>query len=564
MRHWITDVPMYPIVGYDGAQSGAWFLFHFLRVLDWDLVAECDTVNATSNHVVDGSMDADNVTNWSVVGTATRSKSTEQIHEGYRSLTFTAAAVGDGIQSAVFTNMEASQVYSFSMWVWNNTGHALSCYVDRGNGSWALLGSVANNAGVWTRSRWSWTSHTVVTACKFKLVDEVGTVGSGQVYVGSVYTTRSWFESKIRGSGIDGVVEAGNNKFVSASYSFTDSDITNGFVCFVDRATEGNSGIYRIVGRDGAKAILDIRDDATNFLTAAVDLTFRVLNNLDVQPRLATGSSSMAGYCLESPHSSKWRFKYRARWGYYPPNPGILHCPGQWASSPDRCDLNVDTFQFYKQKRSTARSLELDTGPTGWSAQGMFGTYGADAYSRYYCVTDGETYFLGLHRLPTSAYHSAYLIGFLGDNYIPQTDTFVHMQQHLNDTNADLNYPVDSLVFTDVNSGWAARGCGFGKRGLAARACVGSAGYGLSTSVTEYMTNAKANPWSGKESVRPVFAFVDYNGVLGEFASIESTIHDFGHCRANLPTWSHFGTNKEWFHAKSGLCIAWHGRGVQP
>lgn len=557
MRHWLTDISLYCTLGSDGGfATNAWYMFHFLRVLDWKTIAECDNTSITvCSHIPDGCLDDTGVTNWIVVGTATREKSTAQVFAGYRCLTFTTAATGDGVQSAVFTSMVISKPYVLSLWVWNNCGHALSVYVNNGSGSYVLAGSVPHNAGVWTRYQFSYTSHTVVTACRFKLVDEVGTVSAGQVYVDQVYTAQPSYETAIRGSGTDGVVEAGNNKFSSGSYSFTDADVTAlRAVCFADLVNEGNSGIYRIIGRDGTKAVLDIKDDGTNYLVAATGLTFRVLDKADIP-----ASNSGAGFCIESPHETKWRWKFRMN--YVDTGYGYVN-QGKWASSPEDCSINVDTFQFYKQHRSTARNTVPDISIMNspiWSSDyfGLDGNRNAATPSRFYAVTDGETYVLGLLR---GTYPAAYFMGFFGDTYRSFEDTFFHFQEI---PYSQVGYG-DTLLFTNTQRAWASYGVGFGHKGSGMRACLGSAGFGISTGVTEYMTNAKANPWGGKEAIRPFIAFLDVDGVGGEFATIEATNHDFGHCRSNLTLWNHFGTGKEWFHAKSGLCIAWHGRGVQP
>ena len=556
MKHWVTDLSLYTQGGVDsGCTTSAWYMFHLLRLLNWSIVAECDNTSITAcSHIPDGCLDDPGVTNWAVVGTATRAKSDVQFYAGYRSLTFTTVATGDGVQSAVFTAMEASQAYVISVVAWNNCGHQLRVYVDNGNGSWASVGYIPDNAGVWTRYQFSYTSHTVVTACKFKVVDEAGVVSSGQVYLDSVYTARSWFDAKLRGSGTDGVIESSNNKFSSASYTFTDADITaQRNVCLVDLVNAGNSGIYRVIGRDGTKAILDIRDDGTTFLLAATGLAFRILDRTDIPPY-----NNGAGFCLESPHVTKWRWKYRVSGGTW--SSGNWSAQGRWASSPEACQLNTDTFQFYKAQRSTSRNLAPDVTGTNdigvFDCYGLFGPRGSVSPNRFYAVTDGETYVLGLHR---ATYPAAWFIGFLGDEYRKFEDTFVHMQEYYT-----ASASADTLHFTSNARGWACGGCAFGARGLAAKSSIGSAGFGISTETTEYMTNAKANPWSTKESIRPFLVFVDWDGLLGEFATIESTNHDFGHCRSNLTVWNPFGATKEWFHAKSGLCIAWHGRGVQP
>ena len=565
MRHWLTDISLYALMGNDGGCcTGAWYMFHFLRVLGWKTIAECDNTSITvASHIPDGCMDNSGVTNWTVVGTASRAKSTTQLFAGYRCLTFTTAATGDGVQSAVFTSMTISKPYGLSLWVWNNCGHALRVYVNNGSGSYVLAGSVPHNAGVWTRYQFSYTSHTVVTACCFKIVDEVGTVGVDQVYVDQVYTAQPSYETAIRGSGTDGVVEAGNNKFSSASYAFTDADVTAlRAVCFADLVNEGNSGIYRIIGRDGTKAVLDIKDDGTNYLVAATGLAFRILDKADIPSQ-----DSGAGFCIESPHSTHWRWKYRMNNYYY--GSGGSCGQGKWASSPDPCHINVDTFQFYRQHRSTARTLVPDTSsingfwnsapPAGWTMDFfcLDGIRNSTSPSRFYAVTDGETYIFGLHRV---TYPAAWFMGFLGDAYRDLRDTFCHFQERYDGENGQ----GDTLHFANSTRSFNAYGVGFGKRGLGMRACLGSAGWGTTTGVTEYMTNAKANPFGGKEMIRPFMAFLDVDGVGGEFATIEATNHDFGHCRSNLTLWNHFGTSKEWFHAKSGLCIAWHGRGVQP
>jgi len=573
MKHWISGVPCYLSVGGHsaGPHHGEWYLFHFLRLLGWDLVAECDTTNDTCNHIPDGAMEALNVTSWSAVGTATRSKSVLQLHDGYQSLTFTTAASGDGIQSASFLSMDASQLYSFSMWCWNNSGHSLNAYIDTGNGSWVLLGAVADNSGVWTRHRWTWTSHTTVTACRFKLVDEAGTVSAGQVYVDSIYTTRSWFEQKVRGQGTDGVVETGNNKFSSGSYAFSVADLTaKRVVCFVDLVNEGNSGVYEIDSLDGTKAVLRLQDDLTSFLVAATGLSFRVLDKADI-PNTWVGSAGAAGFCLESPHATKWRWKCRFCW-YRTGSGGDYYVGGSYTSAPESCELNVDNFRFHFKQRSTTKILFPES-ETNWTAdqlhvsQNHRGLGSLGAYTRFYAVTDGETYFLGLHNMLDGGAGSAFFMGFLGDNYLPFEDTYTHIQQGPNYIPASGLNPTNrhnSLIFTLSQDSWCAFCATFAPNGLASLSCLASAGYGTAALVTETMTNAKPNPWSGKESIRPFMLFTDWDGVLGRFGVIESTNQDFGHCRANLAKWTPFGASREWLHAANGVCIAWHGRPVAP
>jgi len=561
MNHWITDLPLSSVSKHSGS---AWFLFHFLRLLGWKLEAECDTASITvCSHITDGCMDDAGIANWSTVGTATRAKSDAQKYSGYRSLTFTTSATGDGVQSASFVSMEASKAYVFTIWVWNNCGHQLKVYIDNGNGSYVLAGAVPDNGGVWTKYQFSYTSHSTVTACKFKIVSEDGTVSAEQVYVDSASTCRSWYEARIRGSGTDGVIETGNNTFSTASYSFTDADITTErFVCLVDLTHVGNSGIYKVLSRTGTKAILDIRDDGTSFLTAATGLAFRILDPTDIPvagPTSVGGSGS--GFCLESPHSSKWRWKHRLASIYiYGADYGL----DRWASSPENCALNTDTFQFYTDdQRSTSRYIALDKSEVYRpAAADYYGCVGLLISSpvhpiRFSLLTDGETFTLGTFRYAgATQVHTAFFMGFLGDARRPFSDTFVHLQQK------DGTAQVVSLYFNNLTYAWTYWGCAFGKYGLAAQTCLASAGMGTGTVTTEGMTNAKANPWSGKESIRPFMAFVDWAGLLGQFSLIESTNQNFGHCRTNLALWSPFGTNKEWFHAFQGLCYAWHGRGV--
>ena len=565
MRHWITDVQLVTQGQYDsGSQTSAWYVFHFLRLLDWKIVAECDNSSITvCSHITDGCMDDAGVTNWSVVGTATRAKSDVQKYSGYRSLTFTTAATGDGIQSASFVSMAASKVYVFTVWVWNNCGHQLKVYIDNGNGSYALAGVVPDNGGVWTKYQFGYTSHSTVTNCKFKIVSEDGTVSAGQVYVDSCYTYRSLFEAAICGSGTDGVIEAGNNKFSSASYTFTSADILAAYrvVCFVDLVNEGNSGIYKIIGLDGTKAILDIRDDGTSFLAAATGLAFRVLDRADIPNGL---TSPGVGFCLESPHESKWRWKFRCAygsWGY-----GSSIGSGAWASSPEDCALNIDTFQFYTlEQRSTSRYFMPDTGGVTGSPTGMYGLPWTNSLTqvahKFYFLTDGLTYIFGVHRRIGPDVQGAWLMGFLGDAYMEFKDTFVHLQQQLGTAVA-----TDTLQFSTADYCWSYYGSGFSptRNGRSVQASLGSAGFGTAAGVTEYMTNAKANPWSGVEPIRPFFVFLDWPGNLGAFSVMESTNQNFGHCRANLPLWAPFGGSRDWFHTKNGLCIAWHGREVAP
>lgn len=563
MNHWFSDILMTAAAPRGGYDFFPWLMFHFLRLAGWTLVAERG--GATINTITDGSMDANNVTSWSAVGTATREKSTTQVYAGYRSLTFTTLASGDGVQSAVFTGMSASTKHALSLMLWNNCGHNLTVYVDTGTGSWTSLGTVATNGGVWTRHRWTFTAHSAVTVCKVKIVDEAGTVSSGQVYLDSVYCTQScnyWEDSPV-GSGTDGVIESGNNKFSSASYSFTDTDVTNGrYVCLYDPTNLGNSGVYLVSGRDGAKAILSIRAGSGEYLTAATGLAFRVLDKANWPSGEVALNAQRSGICLESPHSTKWRWKVHHYWTHW--GSGSYSCYGMFASAPGPCGLNVDTFLFYKDSPSTTRNLADDSAVGtvyGWGV----GLRDTGTQHRLTMITDAETFILGVARPVSPVYPSAFLMGFIGDNVRDLDETFVHMMKLGILTSQESR---QELRFDYQSYSWCYAGASFGRdiggSGLALASCIASAGYGGGTATPEGQTNAKANPFSSEEVVRPLIVIGDWNAEQGEYTFMEASNHNFGHCRQNLTTWTPFGTSREWQHMTVGLCIAWHGRQVTP
>ena len=558
MFHWIQDLQCPRLDSGDecGTSVFPFYLYHFLRCLGWKLIAERDRRDlGATPHVSDGSCDLAALTYWSAVGGGVPAKSTTQVYAGDRSLTFTATSTGDGVQSASFASMEASQLYAIGMAVYNNSGHQLKAYIDNGNGSWVLLGTIPDNAGTYTLQYWTYTSHSTVTACKVKVVTEDGAVSAGQVYIDSVWTCRDWFESRTTGKGTDGVIEAGNT-FSSASYTFTADDVTYGrFVTFADFTNVGNSGFYPIASVSSGKAVLNLRDGGVASLVATTGLTFRVIDKAN-RPAQATESESGCGYCLESPHSSKWRFKVRNRWQTTSPE-------WRWVSSPEQCELNVDSFTFYKKQRSTARNMDIDAYGLDLDTHTFANTMmvASGTGGRYFVLTDGETFIMLAGRYLNSGTYTpncAAFIGFLGDNNVPFDETFAHISEY------GQTWSADSIQFDYTAYRWSYAAGGFNRFGLCAPSTVASMGYGTGADVVEYMSNAKANPWSGEEILRPLMLFIDYGATVGGFRLLESTIECVGHCRANLPKFQPFGTSSEWFHTSSGLCFAWNGRAVLP
>lgn len=571
-EHWITDLytvhatnPHYGVSHISTNHQTTFYLFHLLRLMGWKLIAECDYPSVTP-HVTDGSMEAANVTSWTAVGTATRAKSIANYHDGSQSLTFTTLASGDGIQSANFALMTASKPFRLCFWIYNSCGHNLTCYVDTGNGSWTLLGTMASNSA-WTRYEWGYTTHTSVTAVRFKVVDEAGTVSAGQVYLDTVYTSISYYEQAINGSGTDGVIETSNNTFSSASYTFTSADVTNSRKLVIyDPNNAGNSGVYTIIGLSGAKAIVELRCTGTYYLTAATGIAFRVVSPTPTGTYGVNGGSVWSagdigagnGFLIESPHSSAWRLKVRYCWTYYSSTDQHFG-NARWTSSPGPCEIDIETFRFFKKQRSTSRNFMPDStygyGPTDvhGSRAAERSTSGDGRFSAL--IADNGSYLFLLFRT-TAGYNDAVLIGYVGDNYLDTSETFVHIQ-------GASDYTVGNvLAFTSASSTWHYYGCSFMSEGLAFQTSIGSVGYGASTAVAEAMTNAKANPYSSEEYVRPMFFFCDWPGVQGRFRTIESQLLTIGHCRQNLTTFAPFGSSLEWFHAINGLCFKWHGRQV--
>ena len=573
-EHWITDIYTVHATGAHGNNmstnhQSVFYLFHLLRLMGWKLIAECDYPSITP-HITDGSMEALNVTSWTAVGTATRAKSTSSYHDGSQSLTFVTLANGDGVQSANFALMTASKPFRLSFWIFNNCGHALTCYVDTGNGSWVSLGTMASN-GAWARYEWGYTSHTSVSAVRFKVVDVVGTVSAGQVYLDTCYTSISYYEQCINGSGSDGIIEASNNTFSSTSYAFTSDDVTFARKLVIyDPTNQGNSGVYTVVGLSGSKAVVELRAVGTYYLTAATGIAFRILTPTTPGTLGVDGGSVFHseyegnffgagnGFILESPHSSAWRLKVRYLWSWAG---GLVQVKPyvRWASSPGACEIDVETFKFFKKQRSTQRNLMPDAS-YAVSVIDAHGSRAAETVAsgdgRFSALIDGAGKYILLLFRTTAGYHDAALVGFLGDAYFPEDETFVHIQGGGSET------PGNALVFSNATTSWMYSGCSFESDGLAMRTSIGSTGYGDGAACPEAMTNAKANPYSGEEYVRPLFMFCDWPGVNGRFRIIESQLQTIGHCRQNLTTFAPFGASLEWFHAISGLCFKWHGRQV--
>lgn len=536
MLHYIRDLQFTrrPASGYDGNLAiSSYILYHFLRVMGWVWLWECDSKENAPNHCPDGDMEAVGVASWTVIGTATRVKDSGAKHQGFYSLKVTSAALNDGVRSALLTTMENTTVYRIALWAANNSGAAWNVDVDDGSGSFANVGTIPNNGGTWTLYHFTFTTNAGGNRY-VRVVDNNAT--AGDIYLDDINVFRSWFEyNGVDQSGSDGDVQNGN-EFSSGAYTFVAGDVGK-LLVFYDPTNLGNSGAYLVGSINAGNAVLTLRMGGSETLidTAVGTLVWRLLD-LTVAPTSEDDGTSEAGcgWGLESPHASAWRLFFRNR----ATTSSTVKTIMTW-SSPAGSDFSVMNGDFLTYEPSTRRPrgdaydwTNINT-IGGWFLTGHGGAT-ATTHGRLYAMvaSGGEFVAVALRSSPEATANAMGFFGITGSDARHTTrESFAHLARR------------DALSRTEAIG--FATAVGFSYDGVCGteEADMPTASIGLwnTDEATLLDSDAKANPFSGEEFLQRPLLLRDSGGIYGFYSEKEIDVEDsIWGCRANLSEWAPF------------------------
>lgn len=167
-KHWVRDVPLTDPQNYianGNHMQGNAILYNFLKVAGWDQVWECDgerTQIEDPNHVLDGNVQEDGLSQWSSYNGATISKDTTKVHSGERSLKVVAAAATEGVISSDFVSMRNASGWTTDTgdFLSGPVGREMTYYDDSNRFNFANIGdylsiidSIGGNTGTFPITR---------------------------------------------------------------------------------------------------------------------------------------------------------------------------------------------------------------------------------------------------------------------------------------------------------------------------------------------------------------------------------------------------------------------------
>ncbi|RLI20999.1 hypothetical protein DRO54_04840 [Candidatus Bathyarchaeota archaeon] len=547
MKHWIRDLDISSEL-YDwseGMPCASFVVYHFLKNAGWTWLWECDGELDNPNHCPDGNMEDSSVTDWTLSGAGTRSKSTSQIQNGKQSLSWVSAA-SETLTSASFTNLTDAQTYEQVIWVYNNSGNAFTFDVFDGN----AFGSSTNltSTGGWASYRITFTKN-VAGSAYFRCS---APVGAGTIYIDSCMTFESFFEYNTSGliaDYTDGEIKAAN-VFASASHTFVAGDVGRVVIAW-DGTNEGNSGAYAVTSVSAGEATLEIRVGGSETLTITTGLTWRLID-LSAAPRteLTSAREAGCGWGLESPYSSaNWRLFYRHNYDSGSTNNKYIQV---WASPTD-CDFNTDDGSFYLTDVSTQMvdptySFNLGSG----AGHILFGPGYNDSMTeaRLYLMIDDDSTFVTWTLRPNVSYNAYSFMGFTGsDSYHTLQESWC-LSTRYNDTSRNLN----EIYLSNAYTSWGYSGLQPSPAGTMERCLIGV--YGYATSSVPYLTsNRKVNPFNSSEWLHKPFLVRDPFGT-GRYPA-QKSFGDQGIFISRQQTdWTTFDSD-EYLHLSYGVCWEW-------
>ncbi len=561
MEHYIRDLQITFATATRGQGQIDYTLFHFLRNAGWDWLWECDGyAGVAPNRIPDGNMELAGVgANWSALGAgpALLSKVTTPVHSGVQALEVVSQQSGDGVESALFTSMENLTAYHVAIWALNNTGQPWTVSVDIGTG-YAVVGTIPHNAA-YALSHFSFTTAAAGTR-KLKIEDTSGTIGT--IYVSDILVVKSYFEYNAADSwrsGTDGSA-INPNQFSSLSYSFIAGDIGK-VVCIWDPTNPKNSGAYKITSAVGGVATLDLRS-GTAVLTAASGLSWRMIDLTKAPDSTTDTGMRGAGFGLQSPHSSKWRFFLRQ----------AITAAGVWGA-PEDTDFDFSTGTFYKTGPSTQNSKQAAY--TVWSGLanqwvGMHfmitGAASAGTRRMFLMMGSDHSFFTFLSYDATGGTnnfgHDTIIAGYLGaDAYHPGVQEWGFFARWEYCYLSSVYYV--GIYFDGTTYRFSGKGTAIDPSGAARDVGFGQLGYGAASLDVVSQSNAGPNRWSGNEWLHRPILYRGDPDLAAEWPS--ERIADIGvfQGRQNMTALSTFDSHA-YIHFAYGLCWKWMGEAIIP
>lgn len=561
MRHWIRDTVVNEppsAATYDGAFfATAWVLYHFLRTAGWKWIWEDDHFYyggtgslSNSSHCTDSNMEDAGTAAWTPDPGITLAKDKTQRHMLTQSLKITNGRNGSAgdVDSSTFTGMSSSLTFHCVLRYRNPTSNTYTATV-RG-----VTVNLTPTAGAWEEVNIEFVSSGGADVLQIGCPDVSGV--NEDIWIDSINIFYSWYEDSLGfisdpPGAPDGQILNGN-EFHADSYNFLSGSI-GWLLCVWDPTNEGNSGVWTISGVNGTDAVLNLRAGGSPALTAATGLKWRLLNPDNGVPYYNGNSSILAGFGLESPHSTKWRFFVKPNWVGGPAN-----CLLIWMSPTD-ADFDVETGHFDKSFPTIYDVWDWQYETEAFGGHRIAGDsgYRAGTQQRMYVVTDDNGSYLQWLNRDVNDLTAYGIMGVMGaDAVISEEESFVSLFV------VGSRDGYDDLKFDFGNDdSFHAYGAQATLRGFMVDAGVQIAGYATNSNEKSWTANGKANPFSGNEWTVVPTVIRDRLNDHGEFAQSDLGAFGVRHCRVNYPEYSL--VDPDLFHIREGWCMPWP-TGVTP
>ena len=445
----------------------------------------------------------------------------------------------------------------YELVIWGAANENFDVEVDDGSGLFSGVGVIPDNGSVFTMYRFQFSAvgpSWGYSPIKIRFLSQ----GAGTLYVGGISVHRSLFEMpSLLKEGTDGILT--NPDEFSTAGSYTPGQVDVGKHLFVwDPTNNANSGCYVILTDLGGGSVqLNLRSGSASFVTQS-GLTWRIAYLRNVRNTDMPDWHKTAGFGLESPHSSSWRWFLRQNQG----DVQSLKSSEMWLS-PEDTDFDVSSGHFYKNgpsvMRSRARVWNRQLGSSGINEfmhtwRGPYSYVAASTVTRTFIMTDEDcSFFIFVHYDSVSGYHGCHLNGYLGSDAqhpgIMACFQFARWEE-IGSTN--------EIYMDGYPYRFGGFGTGFDERGLAQRATLGQLGYGGSIDSVLKQTNAKANPFSGKEWAHSLFVGLDPERVGNAGGEMDSNCGVY-QCRLGVSADLSTFDSDQYLHISSGLIIEWMG-----
>jgi hypothetical protein len=447
----------------------------------------------------------------------------------------------------------------------SNGGPAWDVQVDPGTGVFASVGSLLPTGGGAAELQRFTFYVNGSGSCYVRLVAS----GAGTLYVEGMSAHRSLFEGWIWAAGEATGVIAAPDRFSVSSGFICDGGVVGMHLFVWDATNPKNSGCYEIAGdAGGGQVTLNLRS-STKVLVAATGLRWRIVHIRSVPNSTMPLWQQSAGFGVESPHASKWRFFLRQN-----QTSAQASKNSQLWAAPEDTDFDFSNGHFYLTGASCMRNRcatwtrNVSGGGNTplmhtWRGHYTYGT--ADTKSRVFVMTDEDCSFFAFAVMDADGTHEhgAFTVGFTRTDLPAWLDsaeeTFAILAQW------EVLSSVSALYFDAAATRFGYSGTGFGGDGLACELSIAQLGLGLGTSddyEPELYSLAKANPIDGTEWMRPFIVMRDPVGAVGQSSYWQS---DFGQHqgRANMAEILTFDANA-FLHLGYGVIWEWDGEALAP